>query len=116
MFLELLKSKIHRATITGAELDYEGSLALDTRLIKAAGLLVGEKVQVVNANNGERLETYIIAGTKGEVCLNGPAARMGLPGDKVIIIAYASMTPEEARKHKPTIVFVDDANRVKKSK
>lgn len=116
MFLELLKSKIHRATITGAELDYEGSLALDTRLIKAAGLLVGEKVQVVNVNNGERLETYVIAGTKGEVCLNGPAARMGLPGDKVIIIAYASMTPEEARKHKPTIVFVDDANRVKKSK
>jgi aspartate 1-decarboxylase len=116
MFLEMLKSKIHRATITGAELHYEGSLALDTRLIKAAGLLVGEKVQVVNVNNGERLETYVIAGKKGEVCLNGPAARMGLPGDKVIIIAYASMTPEEARKYKPALVFVDDANRVKKSK
>lgn len=116
MFLEILKSKIHRATITGAELHYEGSLALDIRLIKAAGLLVGEKVQVVNINNGERLETYVIAGKKGEVCLNGPAARMGLPGDKVIIIAYASMTPDEARKYKPTIVFVDDANRAKQSK
>lgn len=110
MFLEIMKSKIHRATVTGAELDYEGSLAVCPDLLAKAGLIVGEKVQVVNINNGSRLETYIIKGEPHEVCLNGAAARLGLPGDKVIIIAYALATPEEAQSFEPKIVFVDDSN------
>lgn len=111
--LQMFKSKIHRAVVTGAELSYEGSLAVDPELIEAAGMLVGEKVQVVNLNNGERFETYLIRGAKGEVCLNGPAARLGLAGDKVIIISYALLSPEEARTFKPTVVFVDEQNRIK---
>ncbi len=112
MTVEMFRAKIHRAMVTKAELEYEGSLAVDPSLIEAAGLLIGEKVQVVNLNNGARFETYLIKGDPGEVCLNGPAARLGLPGDRVIIIAYASMTIEEARKFKPTIVMVDEKNQI----
>jgi aspartate 1-decarboxylase len=111
--LHMFKSKIHRAVVTGAELAYEGSLAVDPELIRAAGMLVGERVQVVNLNNGERFETYLIQGKTGEVCLNGPAARLGLPGDKVIIITYALLSAEEARSFQPTVVFVDELNRIK---
>jgi aspartate 1-decarboxylase len=113
MLIQILKAKIHRATVTGAELDYEGSLAVDPRLLKAAGLLVGEKVHVVNLNNGNRFETYLIKGKAGEVCLNGPAARLGVKGDKVIVIAYALAEPAEAAAYKPNIVFVTDSNRIK---
>ena len=112
MTVEMFRAKIHRAMVTKAELEYEGSLAVDPSLIEAAGLLIGEKVQVVNLNNGARFETYLIKGDPGEVCLNGPAARLGLPGDRVIIIAYASMTIDEARKFKPTIVMVDEKNQI----
>ena len=114
MFIQILKSKIHRATITGAELDYEGSLAVDPVLLSAAGMLVGEKVHVVNINNGNRFETYLIKGQSGEVCLNGPAARLGLTGDKVIIMAYALAEPQEAARIKPAIVSVTDRNRIRK--
>lgn len=110
MTVEMFRAKIHRAMVTKAELQYEGSLAVDPSLLEAAGLLIGEKVQVVNLNNGARFETYLIKGDPGEVCLNGPAARLGLPGDRVIIIAYAQMTIDEARKFKPTIVMVDEKN------
>ena len=109
--IHVLKSKIHRATVTGAELDYEGSLAVDPELIEAAGMIVGEKVQVLNLSNGARFETYLIKGTRGEVCLNGPAARLGQRGDRVIVIAYALLTPEEATAFEPSVVLVDDANR-----
>jgi len=112
MTVEMFRAKIHRAMVTKAELEYEGSLAVDPSLIEAAGLLIGEKVQVVNLNNGARFETYLIKGDPGEVCLNGPAARLGLPGDRVIIIAYAQMSLEEARKFKPTIVMVDEKNKI----
>ena len=114
MQIEIFRAKIHRATVTGAELEYEGSLAVDRELLDAAGLLVGEKVQVVNLANGVRFETYLIEGKPGEVCLNGPAARLGLPGDRVIIIAYAHMSIEEARSFSPTVVFVDSQNRIVK--
>ena len=115
MLIEVFKGKIHRATVTGAELDYEGSLAVDPELIAAAGMITGEKVQVVNLNNGNRFETYLIAGSKGEVCLNGPAARLGLRGDRVIVISYALVTPEEAAELSPRVVQVDAANRIVKS-
>jgi aspartate 1-decarboxylase len=107
MTIEVLKSKIHRVTVTGADLDYVGSI--DPVLMKAADLISGEKVQVVNINNGERLETYVIKGLQnsGEITLNGPAARKVQKGDVIIIISYAQMTIEEATKFKPTIVFPD---------
>lgn len=113
MQVTVFKSKIHRATITGAELDYEGSISIDRDLLDTAGILVYERVQVVNLNNGKRFETYVIEGKRGsgEVMLNGPAARLGLPGDLVIIISYASMTPEEAENLVPRIVLVDSENR-----
>src|SRR4249920_4054558 len=105
MQIELLKSKIHRATITEANLHYVGSLTLDEDLLDAANLIENEKIQVVNVNNGERLETYIIKGKRGSgiVCLNGPAARKGSEGDIVIIISYALMDFEEAKTFKPSI-------------
>jgi aspartate 1-decarboxylase len=112
MTVEMFRAKIHRAMVTEAELEYEGSLAVDPHLLEAAGLLVGEKVQVVNLNNGARFETYLILGDPGGICLNGPAARLGLPGDRVIIIAYAQMTMEEARKFVPQIVMVDEKNQI----
>ena len=114
MQLQLLKSKIHRVKITQAELHYVGSITLDENLMDAAQLLENEKVQVVNVNNGERLETYVIKGQRGSrtVCLNGPAARKAAVGDVVIIISYAGMSPEEAKTHQPILVFPDDKNQL----
>ena len=107
MNIEILKSKIHRVTVTGAELDYIGSITIDRALMDAANIVAGEKVQVVNVNNGERLETYVIEGAKktGEITLNGPAARKVQKGDVIIIISYASMSIEAAKKFSPTIIF-----------
>lgn len=109
MQIQVLKSKIHRVTITEADLNYIGSITIDESLMIAANLIEGEKVQVVNLNNGERLETYIIKGSKGTgvVCLNGPAARKAAVGDVVIIASYALMDFEEAKKFKPSIIFPD---------
>lgn len=114
MFLTMLKAKIHRATITETHLEYEGSLTVDEELLENANMLINEKVQVVNINNGERFETYLIRGKRGSgvICLNGAAARKGQPGDKIIIISYALMTEEEAKKYTPTVVKVDDENKI----
>ena len=111
MTIEVLKSKIHRITVTGAELDYIGSITIDRTLMDAANIVVGEKVQVVNINNGERLETYVIEGAKntGEITLNGPAARKVQKGDVIIIISYASMSVEAAKAFRPTLIFPDTA-------
>ncbi len=113
MYRTMMKSKIHRATVTEANLNYVGSITIDEDLMDAADLLENEKVQIVDNNNGERLETYVIPGERGSgvICLNGAAARRVQPGDTVIIISYASMSTEEARVHKPTVVFVDAGNR-----
>jgi aspartate 1-decarboxylase len=114
MQIEVLKSKIHRAIITEANLHYVGSLTLDEDLMDAANFIENEKVQVVNVNNGERLETYIIKGKRGSgtVCLNGPAARKGTVGDIIVIISYAAMEFEEAKKFKPAIVFPKEGNKL----
>jgi aspartate 1-decarboxylase len=114
MELSILKSKIHRAVITQAELDYVGSITIDEDLMDACGLVEYERVHIVNVNNGIRLETYVIAGERksGVICLNGAAARCGQKGDLVIIMSYASMTPEEAKANKPQIVFVDEKNQI----
>ena len=111
MTIEVLKSKIHRVTVTEARLDYIGSITIDEDLMDAAGILPGERVFIVNNNNGERLDTYTIPGERGSgvICLNGAAARKVQPGDIVIIMAYASMTPEEARTFKPSVIFPDTA-------
>lgn len=113
MLIEMLKGKIHRARVTQAELNYVGSVTIDRTLMDAAGILEYEKVQIADVDNGERLETYVIAGEAGSgvICLNGAAARCVSTGDKVIIMAYAQVTPEEAQSFKPKVVFVDDANR-----
>lgn len=113
MTIQVLKSKIHRARITQAELHYVGSITLDEDLMLAANLIEGEKVQILNINNGERLETYVIKGKRGsgEVCINGPAARRMHVGDLVIVISYASMDFEAARQFKPWLVFPDAGNR-----
>jgi len=113
MFRTLCKSKIHRATITDANLHYKGSITIDEELMELADILPYERVQVVNCNNGARLETYAMPGErgKGEICLNGAAARLGQPGDIVIIISYAMMSDEEAKGYKPRIVHVDANNR-----
>ena len=113
MNISVLKSKIHRATVTQAELDYVGSITIDEDLMDAAGLFEYEHVHIVNVNNGSRIETYVIAGERGSgvICLNGAAARSGQKGDLVIIMAYADMTPEEARENPPRVVFVDSTNR-----
>lgn len=110
MLIEVVKSKIHRVRVTDADLNYIGSITLDKKLIEASNLVVGEKVHVVNVNNGERLETYVIEGIEGsgEVTLNGPAARKVHKGDIIIIISYAHMEPEAARNYKPTIIFPDE--------
>ncbi len=115
MYLTMLKSKLHRATITDANLQYEGSIELDSDLMTAAGILAGEKVQVVNEANGARFETYVIEGKSGSgtVCLNGPAARQGQVGDKVIVLCYVHLEADAARRHKPIIVHLDDSNRPK---
>lgn len=114
MFLTLFKGKIHRATVTEANLNYMGSITIDSTLMRAAGILPGEKVQIVDNNNGSRLETYVIEGEadSGVICLNGAAARLVQPGDTVIIIAYAMMTPEEAATFRPHVVMVDEQNRI----
>ena len=115
MLIEMMTGKIHRATVTDANLNYMGSITIDSDLIKAAGMLPNQKVQVVNNNNGARLETYIIEGKAGSgtICLNGAAARCAQQGDIVIIIAYGLMDPEEARTHEPKVVFVDRENRIR---
>jgi len=115
MIIEVLKSKIHRVTVTDCELNYIGSITIDESLIEAANMIVGEKVQVVNINNGERLETYIIKGKRdsGEITLNGPAARKVQKGDKVIIISYARMSIDDAKSFKPTLIFPDQNNSLK---
>ena len=114
MQIQILKSKVHRAVITEANLNYVGSLTLDEDLMDAANMIAHEKIQVVNVNNGERIETYLIKGKRGSgvVCLNGPAARKGAEGDVVIVISYASMDFEEAKTFKPVVVFPKEGNRL----
>ncbi len=114
MTISMLKSKIHRATVMQAALDYVGSITVDEDLLDAAGILEYEKVQIVDINNGQRFETYTIAGERGSgmICLNGAAARCVSVKDKIIIMAYADMTPEEAKTVKPKVVFVDDKNSI----
>ena len=114
MTITMLKAKIHRATVTQAELDYVGSITVDMDLLEQAGIL--EKVQIVDVNNGSRFETYTIAGERGSgvMCLNGAAARMVQTGDKIILMAYAQVTPEEASELRPTVLFVDEKNKVTK--
>ncbi|AIQ48140.1 L-aspartate 1-decarboxylase [Paenibacillus sp. FSL R7-0273] len=113
MFRHMMKSKIHRATVTEANLNYVGSITIDEDLMEAADLLENEKVQIVDNNNGSRLETYVIPGPRGSgvICLNGAAARLVQPGDTVIIISYAMLSSEELAGHKPTVVFVDGDNK-----
>ncbi len=115
MILNMLKGKIHRATIRQAELDYVGSITIDKDLLDAANILEYETVQVVDVNNGARLETYTIAGERGSgmICLNGAAARLVQPGDTCIIMCYCHMTPEEAETHRPHVVFVDEENAIR---
>ncbi len=112
MTYTMFKGKLHRLTVTEADLYYEGSITIDAELLEASGILAYEKVQVVNVNNGARLETYTIPGVAGGrvVCMNGPAARLCAPGDEIIVIAYAEMTPEEAAEHRPRVVVVDRQN------
>ncbi|MBP3750857.1 MAG: aspartate 1-decarboxylase [Prevotella sp.] len=114
MNITLLKSKIHRAVVTQADLDYVGSVTIDTNLLREAGIMEYEKVQIVDINNGNRFETYTIAGEEGSgiICLNGAAAKCVNVGDKVIIMAYADMSTEEAATHKPTVLFVNDKNQI----
>ncbi len=114
MLLTMFKSKIHRATVTQAELHYKGSLTLDPVLMEAANMIPNEEVQVLNINTGARFSTYIIEGERGSgvVCLNGAAARLGQPGDLVIALTYCQMDATEARTHIPTIVHVDDQNKI----
>ena len=114
MNITMFKAKLHRLRVTQADLYYEGSITVDQELLDTAGILPYEKVQVVNVNNGNRLETYTIPGEPGErtVCLNGPAARLAAPGDQVIVISYAELTPSEAQQHNPRVVLVDEDNNV----
>ena len=114
MTITMLKGKIHRATVVQAELDYVGSITVDEDLLDAAGILEYEKVQIVDINNGSRFETYTIAGKRGSglICLNGAAARCVQVGDKVIFMSYCEMNGEEAKEHKPQVVFVDDENKI----
>ena len=116
MTIEMLKGKIHRASVVQAELNYVGSITVDSKLLEAAGILEYEKVQVVDVDNGNRLETYTIAGQPGSgmICLNGAAARCVSVGDKIIIMSYASMSPEEAKEFRPSVVFVDEENHISK--
>jgi len=115
--IEMLYSKIHRATVTDANLNYVGSITIDEELMEAANLLVGQKVDIVNINNGERFSTYVIKGERGkrDICLNGAAARKVHPGDKIIIIAYAQMEIDEAKEFKPAVIIVDDNNNIIKN-
>ena len=114
MTVEMLKGKIHRATVIQAELDYVGSITVDEELLEAAGILEYEKVQIVDVNNGSRFETYTICGERGSgmICLNGAAARCVSTGDKIIIMAFGQYDSEEAKNHKPSVVFVDEKNKI----
>ena len=114
MFRMMMNSKLHRATVTEADLNYVGSITIDSELLETAGMLPNEKVHVVNNNNGARFETYIIAGERGSgvICVNGAAARLVQRGDIVIILSYVYMSDEEARTHEPTVLIMDDKNRV----
>lgn len=116
MLVTMFKSKVHRATVTEANLNYTGSLTLDADLIEAAGMLLHEQVQVLNINTGARFTTYIIEGPRGSgvVCLNGAAARLGQPGDLIIAVTYVQMDAEEAKTYKPTVVHVDAKNKISK--
>ena len=113
MNIEMLRAKLHRGTVTDADLNYEGSISIDPKLYRAAGMLEYEKVDVLNITNGARLTTYIINGKEGEICLNGAAARLAHKGDKVIICTYCSLDMEEAKKHKPNVILLDDENKIK---
>lgn len=117
MLIEVFKSKIHRVKVTQADLNYIGSITIDEELMEAANILEGEKVQIVNNNNGERIETYTIRGERGSgvICLNGAAARRVQVGDIVIIISYALLTPEEAKTFRPVAIFPDENNRLVKN-
>ena len=114
MLIEVMKSKIHRVKITQAELHYVGSITVDEDLMDAADIVENEKVQVVNVNNGERLETYVITGERGtgEICLNGPAARLAQVGDVVILVSYGLIKKEEGQTHQPIVIFPDDNNKL----
>ncbi|MEE5992788.1 MAG: aspartate 1-decarboxylase [Oscillospiraceae bacterium] len=116
MQISMLKSKIHRAIVTQAELNYVGSITIDEDLMESAGIYEYERVHIVNVNNGSRIETYVIAGERGSgiICLNGAAARTAQKGDTVIIMSYADMTPEEIQQHHPKVVFVDEKNQIVK--
>jgi len=116
MLLEMMISKIHRATLTEANLNYVGSITIDSQLMETAGIIPHQKVQIVNNNNGARLETYVIEGEKGSgvICLNGAAARLAQAGDIIIIITYGLLNEEEAKRHIPKVVFVDEFNKVVK--
>ena len=115
MHITFCKAKIAHARVTQAELYYEGSITIDQALIDAVGIIPGEKVEIFNVNNGSRIETYVIAGKagSGQICLNGPAARLGYVGDRLIIVSYALVTPDEARELKTLTIHLDDANRIK---
>jgi aspartate 1-decarboxylase len=114
MNITLLKAKIHRAVVKQADLDYVGSITIDSELLRESGIMEYEKVEIADVDNGNRFETYAIAGEAGSgiICLNGAAARCVKKGDKIIIMAYAQMTPEEAKTHKPTVLFVDENNQI----
>jgi aspartate 1-decarboxylase len=116
MLIHFCKSKIAYGRITEAQLYYEGSITIDETLLKAVNILPGEKVEVLNVNNGVRLETYAMAGKagSGQMCLNGPAARMGFPGDQLVILSYGLMTPGEAKKAKTKVIYLDDKNRIRR--
>jgi aspartate 1-decarboxylase len=118
MLIEMFQSKIHRATVTGADLHYEGSIAIDEELLEQANIRVGQRVEIWNINNGERFSTYTILGERGkrEITLNGAASRKVHNGDKVIIVTYAQYTEEELKNYKPTVLLLDDDNNVKKIK
>jgi len=113
MKIEMLRAKLHRGTVTDADLNYEGSISIDPKLYKAAGMLEYEKVDVLNITNGARLTTYIINGKEGEICLNGAAARLAHKGDKVIICTYCSLDMDEAENHKPNVILLDENNQIK---
>jgi aspartate 1-decarboxylase len=113
--ISMLKCKIHRATVTDADLNYEGSISICPKLIEEAGLFIHEQVDVYNCNNGARFTTYVIRGKPGEICLNGAAARLVHKGDLVIIASYCHMNIEEAKHHEPKVIFVDRENRLKKT-
>lgn len=113
MQISMLKAKLHRAVVTGADLDYEGSITIDADLLNAARLRVNEKVDIYNCNTGARFSTYVIPGGRGEICLNGAAARLVQRGDRIIIVSYAVMDEAEADRHEPVVLIMDRRNRIK---